>query len=214
MRKHPKGAATARPCLSDKFAWTPTSSTRTCVPSEFEKLVVGFICGGRFYGDIKAMIETLPEAAFEHLFGMTDGDVWQCFEFGDRRQSLAILLLGHLMATVAGGEEWLLSGSRPGTIVYTNFGMGGVIDQQLRKVGRGYMAEANAVVYSSHQRVADGSTLPRDPASPVIPTPRDELPSSSFYSRRQNRLAALLHGSSSSATTPRQPAFFPRFGSS
>jgi hypothetical protein len=52
-----------------------------------EQLDIGFICGGKFYGDIKAMIEALPEAAYDHHFGKTDEDVWQCFEFGDRRQS-------------------------------------------------------------------------------------------------------------------------------
>lgn len=52
-----------------------------------EKLDIRFICASRFYDDIKTMIETLPEAAFDHHFGKTDEDVWQCFEFGDHRQS-------------------------------------------------------------------------------------------------------------------------------
>ena len=123
--------------------------------AEIEKLDIGFICGGKFYGDIKAMIEALPEAAYDHHFGKTDEDVWQCFEFGDRRKSWNRFRRAIFWRPLLEEKQFLLPGTRPGTVVYTNLGMGGVIDQQLRDAGHGFMLETNAVIHSYHQRGAD-----------------------------------------------------------
>ncbi len=123
--------------------------------AEIEKLDIGFICGGKFYGDIKAMIEALPEAAYDHHFGKTDEDVWQCFEFGDRRKSWNRFRRAIFWRPLLEEKQFLLPGTRPGTVVYTNLGMGGVIDQQLRDTGHGFMLETNAVIHSYHQRGAD-----------------------------------------------------------
>ncbi len=123
--------------------------------AEMEKLDVGFICGGKFYGDIKAMIESLPEAAYDHHFGKTDEDVWQCFEFGDRRKSWDQFRRAIFWRPLLEEKQFLLPGTRPGTLAYTNLGMGGVVDQQLRGAGLEFMLEANAVIHSYHQRGAD-----------------------------------------------------------
>jgi hypothetical protein len=120
-----------------------------------EQLNIGFICGGRFYGDIKALIEALPEAAYDHHFGKTDEDVWQCFEFGDRRKSWNRFYRVIFWRPLMEEKQYLLPCSRPGTLAYTNLGMGGVIDQQLREAGLGKLVETNAVVHSYHQRGAD-----------------------------------------------------------
>lgn len=120
-----------------------------------EKLDIGFICGGKFYGDIKALTEALPETAYDHHFGKTDEDVWQCFEFGDRRQSWDTFRRAIFWRPLLEEKQFLLPGTRPGTIAYTNLGMGGVIDQQLREAGLAFMIETNAVIHSYHQRGAD-----------------------------------------------------------
>ncbi len=123
--------------------------------AEMEKLDIGFICGGRFYGDIKTIIEALPEAAFDHHFGKADEDVWQCFEFGDRRQSWNRFYRAIFWRPLLEEKQYLLPGSRPGTLAYTNLGMGGAIDQQLREAGIGCLTESHAVIHSYHQRGAD-----------------------------------------------------------
>jgi len=123
--------------------------------AEMEKLEIGFICGGRFYGDIKAMIEALPETAFSHHFGKTDEDAWQCFEFGDRRQSWDHFRRAIFWRPLLEEKQFLLPGTRPSTLAYTNLGMGGTIDRQLQAVGLEFMAETNAVIHSYHQRGAD-----------------------------------------------------------
>jgi hypothetical protein len=48
-----------------------------------EELNVGYISGGRIEGDIKVMVESLPESAYQHHFGKTDDDVGEFFEFED-----------------------------------------------------------------------------------------------------------------------------------
>lgn len=52
-------------------------------------------------------------------------------------------------------KQYLLPGSRPGTLAYTNLGMGRAIDQQLREGGLDYLAKTNAVIHAYHQRGAD-----------------------------------------------------------
>jgi hypothetical protein len=52
-------------------------------------------------------------------------------------------------------KQYLLPGSRPGTLAYTNLGMGRAIDQQLREAGLDDLVETNAVIHSYHQRGAD-----------------------------------------------------------
>ena len=150
--------------------------------AEMEKLDIGFICGGRFYGDIKAMVEALPETAFDHHFGKADEDVWQCFEFGDRRQSWPRFYRAIFWRPLLEEKQFLLPGARPGTLVYTNLGMGGVIDQQLQEVGLEFMRDTNAVIHSYHQRGADELVHRafKDFGSEELPFQRF-IPNSAFY---------------------------------
>ena len=120
-----------------------------------ETLKVGYICGGRFQADIKTLIEALPESAYQHHFGKTDEDVWQHVEFGDRRSSWKCFRRAIFWRPLMEEKQFLLPGSRPGTFVYTNLGMGGEVDKHLREVGLEDLAEADAVIHSYHQRGAD-----------------------------------------------------------
>lgn len=122
---------------------------------ELEVLGVGYICGGRFQGDIKTRVEGLPLAAYQHHFGKTDEDVWQHVEFGDRRGSWDRFRRAIFWRPLLEEKQFLLPGSRPGTLVYTNLGMGGEVDKCLRDAGLECLAEADAVIHSYHQRGAD-----------------------------------------------------------
>jgi hypothetical protein len=122
---------------------------------EMERLDIGFICAGKFYSDIKAMIGALPETAFQHHFGKTDEDVWQCYEFCDRRKSWEKSYRTIFWRPLLEEKQFLLPGSRPGTIVYTNLGMDSVVDQQLQEAGLAFIAETDAIIHSYHQRGAD-----------------------------------------------------------
>jgi hypothetical protein len=123
--------------------------------AEMDRLHVGFICGGKFYNDTQAMIRALPETAFRHYFGKTDEDVWQYSEFSDRRKCWGRPYRAIFWRPLLEEKQFLLPGSRPGTIVYTNLKTGGTVDRQLHKAGLAFMTGADAVIRSYHQRGAD-----------------------------------------------------------
>lgn len=92
--------------------------------ADMEKLGVGYICGGRFEGEIKALIESLPESSYQHHFGKTDEDAWEFFEFEDLRSTWNRFRRAIFWRPLLKEKQYLLPGSRPGTLVYTNLGMG------------------------------------------------------------------------------------------
>ena len=122
---------------------------------EMERLGVGYICAGVFHKDIKAMVDSQPEQGFAHHFGKTDEDVWQYCEFGDRRSAWKIFRRAIFWRPLMEEKQFLLPGSRPGTFVYTNLGMGQTIDRHLEEAGLEYQISAEAVIHSYHQRGAD-----------------------------------------------------------
>jgi hypothetical protein len=123
--------------------------------AEMESLGVGYICAGTFHKDIKETVESLPEHAFSHHFGKTDEDIWQYCELGDRRSAWAIFRRAIFWRPLLEEKQFLLPGSRPGTLVYTNLGMGQTVDRCLEQAGLGYLLDAEAVIHSYHQRGAD-----------------------------------------------------------
>ena len=123
--------------------------------AQIEKLEVGYICGGRFQDDIKTRIESIPEAAYERHFGKTDEDAWEFLEFGDRRGSWKCFRRAIFWRPLLREKQFLLPGARPGTLVYTNLGMGQAVDGHLRDAGLEFMNTADAVIHAYHQRGAD-----------------------------------------------------------
>ena len=81
--------------------------------AEMERLNIGFICAAKFYCDIKDMIGLLPEAVFQHYFGKANEDVWQCFEFSDRRKSWAKSYRAIFWRPLLEEKQFLLPKSRP-----------------------------------------------------------------------------------------------------
>lgn len=122
--------------------------------AEIEHLNIGFICAGKFYGDIKNRVKNISESDFQHHFGKTDEDVWEYYDFTDRRKSWAKEYRTIFWRPLLEEKQFLLPGTRPGTIVYTNLGMGGLIDKQLQQ-DFSHMLRADAILHCYHQRGAD-----------------------------------------------------------
>lgn len=120
-----------------------------------ETLGVGYICGGRFVDDIKTLVKNTPESAYQHHFGKTEEDVWEYQEFGDRRGNWKRFRRAIFWRPLLEEKQFLLPGSRPGTLVYTNLGMGGPVDQLLQAAGLGCMTKAEAVIQTYHGRGED-----------------------------------------------------------
>ena len=120
-----------------------------------DELKVGFICAGRFTDDLKQFTSTLPESAFQHHFGKTDEDVWQYYEFTDQRHSWTIPRRVIFWRPLLEEQQYLLPGSRPGTLVYTNLGTNEAFARQLKDANLSHLATASAIIACYHQRGAD-----------------------------------------------------------
>ena len=123
--------------------------------SDMEELGIGYVSGGRFLPDIKSLVGAIPESAYQHHFGKTDEDVWEFFEFGDRRGGWKRFRRAIFWRPLLKEKQFLLPGSRPGTLVYTNLGMGGVVDKHLHDANLDFMTRPEAVIRSYHERGAD-----------------------------------------------------------
>lgn len=122
---------------------------------EMEALGVGYIVGGRFCTEIKDLIASIPTENFERHYGKTDEDIWEFTEFGNCRKAWKTFRRTIFWRPFLEEKRFLLPGSRPGTLVYTNLGMGQPIDEQLERSGHGHLVRTEEVVKSYHQRGAD-----------------------------------------------------------
>lgn len=125
---------------------------------ELEALGVGYVCGGKFQADVKALVDSIPDSACQNHYGKCDEDIWQYAEFADRRQSWDKFRRVVFWRALLQEKRLFLPCCRPGTFVYTNLGMGdagGGIDQQLRDAGLDVMTCSEAVIQAYHERGTD-----------------------------------------------------------
>jgi hypothetical protein len=120
-----------------------------------DQLKVGFVCGGRFVDDIRIHVDSMPESAYHRHFGKKDEDIWEYFEFGDRRASWPAFRRAIFWRPLLEEKQFLLPGARPGTIAYTNLGMGTDVDRQLDLAGLSLLTCPEAVIHCYHRRGAD-----------------------------------------------------------
>lgn len=146
-----------------------------------EDLGVGYVCTGKLYEDIKEHVKALPEGAFRRYDN--GQQEWDFVEFGDRRGSWdrfrrAIFCVPHYEE----GQR-LLSFARPETVLYTNLGTGGRIDDGLRRVGHGHLLEGSQVIQTSHGRGRDELVhrAIKDFASEALPFKRFRANAAFYY---------------------------------
>lgn len=120
-----------------------------------EDLNVGYIVGGVFFPQVKSFINRIPAENYKPHFGKKDEDIWEYYEFGDCRGTWNKFRRAIFFRSIIEEKRYLLPGTRPGTIVYTNLGMGQDIDSQLKKAGYEYLLLPEEVVRSYQQRGAD-----------------------------------------------------------
>jgi hypothetical protein len=119
----------------------------------FEKLKIGYICGGRIYEELKTLAEKVETGQWQHY--RNGRQVWDYLELGDRRGSWQTFRRAFLCRPVAEGRQRLLDYARPLSILYSNLGMGQAIDQRLAAVGLKPCLEAEGIIASYHRRGAD-----------------------------------------------------------
>jgi len=119
----------------------------------YESLGIGFIGGGNIYNDIRNFIRSIDES---HWDSYKNGNVrWDFIEFGDRRGVWNSFLRAIYTCRPDDNGQLLLEGYRPDTIIYTNIGMGGIIDRRLREAGVTDIFAAKKIIEYYHGRGRD-----------------------------------------------------------
>lgn len=119
----------------------------------FEKLQIGYICGGRIYEELKTLAEKAEGGQWRQY--RNGQQVWDYLELGDRRGTWKMFRRAFLCRPVAEGRQRLLDYARPLSIFYTNLGMGQTIDQRLAAGGQQHYLEATGIIAGYHGRGAD-----------------------------------------------------------
>jgi hypothetical protein len=86
----------------------------------FESLKIGYICGGRVYGELKTLAEKTEIGQWQQY--RNQQQVWDYLEPGDRRGTWKTFRRAFLCRPVTEGRQRLLDYVRPLSIFYTNWG--------------------------------------------------------------------------------------------
>jgi hypothetical protein len=119
----------------------------------FEKLGVGYICGGKLYEPVREYVGGVdPEAWGRHENGR---QTWRFLEFAYKCGTWRRFRRALYCSPLYEDRQMLLEFERPDTVVFTNLGMGGTIDRQLSEAGRTDLLEPKSIVANYHERGAD-----------------------------------------------------------
>ena len=119
----------------------------------FESLQIGYICGGKLYDDIGVIVSNCDKSVWGRY--ENENKVWDYVEFGDRRGSWNTFRRCIFCRPVYEDNQMLFKFARPDTVIYTNLGMGGAIDEQIRKVGMEELFAPQAMIEVYHGRGCD-----------------------------------------------------------
>ena len=121
----------------------------------FEKLKIGYICGGKLYKPIKEYVGT-SQLADDNWSRYEQGrQVWQYLEFGSKCQSWDGFRRTIFCRPLYEDAQMLLSFARPDTVLITNLGMGQAIDEALVKADAGHWLHPRAIIAGYHGRGSD-----------------------------------------------------------
>jgi hypothetical protein len=121
----------------------------------FEELGIGYVCTGKLYEDVTELARGMDPS----LWSTYDNghQLWEYFEFGDRRPSWKRTGWRRAFYTRPAYEEAqrLLEFARPDTVLYTNVGQGGPIDGLLQKAGCPEWTTPERLIEAHHSRGRD-----------------------------------------------------------
>jgi len=119
----------------------------------FESLGIGYICGGKLYGDLKVIVSDSDKSLWKVY--ENENQVWEFMEFGDRRGSWKMFRRCIYCRPVYKDKQMLFKFARPDTLIYTNLGTNSPIDEQLRAIGLEKMLKAERIIEEYHGRGSD-----------------------------------------------------------
>jgi len=121
----------------------------------FEGLGIGYICSGKLQDDLRELARGMDPSMWS---AYDNGrQLWQYFEFGDRRPSWRKTEWRRAFYTRPAyeNEQRLLEFARPDHVIYTNLGQGGRIDGLLAAAGRAEWTEPERIIALHHGRGRD-----------------------------------------------------------
>jgi hypothetical protein len=118
-----------------------------------ESLEVGYICGGRLSEGVKQYVRSVDASCF-HPYE-NGSQVWDYLEFGDRPGAWDRGRRAVFCRPRYEDRQALLEFARPDTVMYTNLGMGGRVDERLKAAGKAAWIEAEGVIGLYHGRGRD-----------------------------------------------------------
>jgi len=122
---------------------------------ELERLQVGYICGGKLYGEITKLMATIPPKEWKKYFGpgpVENNRIWEYVEFGDRRDSWSKFRRAIFTRPMSEDGRMLLPFVRPCQMIYSNIGQGFAIDDQLRHAGYESLLKPEGIIQCYHDR--------------------------------------------------------------
>lgn len=119
----------------------------------FEELGIGYICGGKLYQDLKDYAGAQSAEAWERY--QNPDQLWYFVEFGNRRGTWSRFRRAFYCRPAQQGRQLLLEFARPESVIYTNLGMGGRVDAQLRAAGKEHWLSGQQVRERYHSRGRD-----------------------------------------------------------
>jgi hypothetical protein len=118
-----------------------------------EELHVGYICGGKLYKDI---IEMGKASTCRQSFASSKKkDIWEYTEFGCKRGSWKKFRRALYCRLLNKDKQLYLPGTRPDTVIITNLGLGGRIDELLGQTGNADYLSCDGILACYHERGSD-----------------------------------------------------------
>ena len=119
----------------------------------FEKLHIGYICGGKLYKPIKQYVSQASGDQWQRY--EAGRQVWQYLEFGSKCDNWKRFRRTIFCRPLYEDAQLLLEFARPDTVLYTNLGADRQIDESLTKAGRSDLLLPQAILGLYHGRGND-----------------------------------------------------------
>lgn len=119
----------------------------------FDQLKIGFIMGGKLYGDIKETVSLLGEEHWQRY--ENKHQIWNFAELGDRRGSWDTFYRMFYCSPLADNGQILMEFARPDTVIYTNVGVNPEVTEIFRAAGQEGLLEGEIIIETYHGRGRD-----------------------------------------------------------
>jgi hypothetical protein len=120
-----------------------------------ERFNIGYVCGGKLYKDIKAMVEASSDRNWSRFENPKKEDIWEYMEFGSKRANWKKFRRAFYCRLINNGQQLILPGCRSDTVIITNLGQGQPIDKLLKQAGAESYLKSQAVIACYHERGSD-----------------------------------------------------------